>query len=128
MQNLPVRDLMTRDLITLDKDETLDLADEIMKLARIRHLPVTENGHLVGLLSRDDLLSAVPDAPIGGLVVGQEIVVAHPETSIRDIANRMVAKDLRHVPIISSKDQGKLLGIVTLNDIARQRFAEESDL
>ena len=50
-----------------------------------------------------------------------------PELGRGGTANVYLAKDLRHVPIISSKEQGRLLGIVTLNDIARQRFAEETD-
>ena len=45
---LKVKDLMSTELITLDVDETLDLANEIMQLARIRHLPVINDGQLVG--------------------------------------------------------------------------------
>jgi len=130
-RNLPVSTIMTHEAVTLDKDELARDAVQRLKAAKATHQAypvVTADGYLVGLLPRTDLLNAIPEAPVGTLVVGQEVLVAHPDTSIRDIANRMIARDLRHVPIISATHEGKLLGIVTLNDIARQRFAEESDL
>ena len=92
---------------------------------------MTGEGHLVGLLrSNEDLHGAHrrrrPSADWWS--DNSPAVVANPDTSIRDVANRMVAKDLRYVPVISEKsNEGKLLGVITLNDIARQRFAEEVD-
>ena len=53
-----VGDLMSSELVTLAEHESLDLADEIMKLARIRHLPVVNNNRLVGLVTHRDLLRA----------------------------------------------------------------------
>ena len=129
-RNLPVSTIMTHEVITLKKDE---LAQDAIARLKEREVSfqtypvVTDEGFLVGLLRRDDLHGAIADADVGGLVVGQSLVVANPDTSIRDVANRMVARDLRHVPVISAKEEGKLLGIITLNDIARQRFAEEVD-
>jgi CBS domain-containing membrane protein len=53
-----VRDLMQREVVTLDVDENLGLADDIMRLGRIRHMPVTARGRLVGILSQRDLFRA----------------------------------------------------------------------
>ena len=97
--------------------------------ASIRHTVypvINEEGILLGMIPGAELATAMPDLDTGGLVIGQDLTVANPDTSIREIANRMVAKDLNQVPVVSLTDPGKLLGIVTLNDIARQRFAEES--
>ena len=129
-RNLPVSAIMTHDVVTVGATERASEARRRLKdtKASFRTYPVvSDEGALVGLLAREDLEGALADADLGGLVVGQQLVVAHPDTSIRDIANRMVARDISQVPIISAKESGKLLGYVTLNDIARQRFAEESD-
>ena len=53
-----VRDLMERDVVTLDASDSLDLADDIMRLGRIRHMPVLSNSRLAGILSQRDLFRA----------------------------------------------------------------------
>ncbi len=50
-----VRDLMTRNPTTLDRNETLDLAESIMNLGRIRHMPVVDDGKVVGIVSQRDM-------------------------------------------------------------------------
>ena len=58
MPSFAVRDIMTTDVVTLEEDENLDVADTVMNLARIRHLPVVSHGRLVGLVTHRDLLAA----------------------------------------------------------------------
>jgi len=58
MPDLPktVGDLMTREVVTLDRNEKLLLADDVMRLGRIRHLPIVDaDGSLAGLVSQRDL-------------------------------------------------------------------------
>src|SRR3954463_10470847 len=57
MQDLKVRDLMTADVTTLKRNDKLTLADDIMLLGRIRHLPVVDDDDetLVGIISQRDL-------------------------------------------------------------------------
>ena len=49
---------MERDVVTLRAGDTLDLAGDIMRLGRIRHLPVMAGETLVGILSQRDLFRA----------------------------------------------------------------------
>ncbi|HUN57126.1 MAG TPA: CBS domain-containing protein [Candidatus Binataceae bacterium] len=58
MEKLQVRDLMTPDVTTLKRDDRLTIADDIMQLGRIRHLPVTDDddeSELVGIINQRDL-------------------------------------------------------------------------
>ncbi|MDC6486722.1 CBS domain-containing protein [Methylophilaceae bacterium] len=50
-----VKDIMTKDVITIDAHETYDKGLEIMTENRIRHLPVLENKKVIGMLSLGDL-------------------------------------------------------------------------
>ena len=55
-KNLLVRDVMTKDVATLGRNEKLTVADDVMRLGRIRHLPVIdEDGALAGIVSQRDL-------------------------------------------------------------------------
>ena len=58
-QTTPVRDIMTPNPITVTPDESIDLCMELMTEKKIRHLPVTANGKLFGMLSIRDLLENI---------------------------------------------------------------------
>ena len=54
-----VRDLMTPEIVTLGRNETLRTADDVMRLGRIRHLPVVDDdGALAGIVSIGDVVKA----------------------------------------------------------------------
>jgi len=50
-----IEEVMTKDVITIDVNDTYDKGLEIMTENRIRHLPVVENKKVVGMLSLGDL-------------------------------------------------------------------------
>ncbi|QCO17824.1 CBS domain-containing protein (plasmid) [Azospirillum brasilense] len=54
----PVGDLMTRDLVTGSPADTVSQIMGVMTQRRIRHLPILENGELVGLVSIGDIVKA----------------------------------------------------------------------
>lgn len=54
-----VEEIMTPEPITVDADATLDEAVKLMEQNRIKRLPVTSKGQMVGILSRSDLLRAL---------------------------------------------------------------------
>ena len=54
--NLPVSKLMSSPVMTCRPTDRVEIAMATMTLAKIRHLPVEENGHLVGIVSIGDLV------------------------------------------------------------------------
>jgi CBS domain-containing protein len=56
---LPIGELMRQDLITCQLKDRVHKALELMTIHRIRHLPVKENGTIVGIVSIGDLVSAL---------------------------------------------------------------------
>ena len=55
-RNTEVREIMSREVIVVDKDRTLDECMAIMTERRIRHLPVVEGGTMIGLISIGDVV------------------------------------------------------------------------
>ena len=53
---LEARQVMTRDVVTCDPDESIDEVMEIMTRGRFRHLPVVRHGELLGLVSIGDIV------------------------------------------------------------------------
>ena len=70
----PVREIMTTDVISVDPGWNADQCMALMTDKRIRHLPVVENGSLVGIVSIGDVVRAVVD--------GQRFTIASLENYI----------------------------------------------
>ena len=126
-----VREIMMGSPVTLRPTDTLDLANDIISLGRIRHIPVVEDGRLVGLLSERDLIGAAA-TEIFGLgqkrksallktvlikdVMKKKVITIKPDTSIKDAAHLMADKKIGCVPVVES---GTLVGLLTTTDILR---------
>src|ERR1044072_6747607 len=97
----PVGELMTRDLITLKETQNLAVADELLRLNRIRHLPVVRDGKLVGLITNRDLLKTAALA---------EKLPRLPRT--------------RPLPVFRD---GKLVGLITHRDLLKAAALKSPD-
>jgi CBS domain-containing membrane protein len=126
-----VREIMMGSPVTLKPDETLDLANDVISLGRIRHIPIIEDGRLVGVLSERDMMGAATTT-IFGLkrksksallksvlikdVMKKKVVTVNPDTPIKDAAHLMKEKKIGCVPVVN---EGSLVGLVTTTDILR---------
>ncbi|MFN7132801.1 MAG: CBS domain-containing protein, partial [Myxococcales bacterium] len=54
-----VADLMSREVVTLEESDDISYADTVLRLGRIRHLPVVSGGRLRGLVTHRDVLRAI---------------------------------------------------------------------
>lgn len=124
-----VRDVMTTEVATLRPDDPLAVADDVMRLGRIRHLPVLDaDGVLVGLVSHRDLLRSArlaPErsgrgAPRSHLktlrvadVMTRDVVVAAPDDTLREAAAVMLHRKLGCLPVVENDE---LVGILTEAD------------
>jgi CBS domain-containing protein len=55
---LEAKQVMTRDVVTCDPDDSIDQVMETMTQGRFRHLPVVRHGELLGLVSIGDVVKA----------------------------------------------------------------------
>ena len=124
-----VSDVMTRELITLNRNDNLTTADDLMRLGRIRHIIVVhDDGALAGVLSQRDLF-------LGGLLRAlgygshakaqalstmsvKEAMTADPFTTtpterLADAAAIMLKNKIGCLPVL---EKGRLVGIVTESD------------
>ncbi|MDP9412275.1 MAG: CBS and ACT domain-containing protein [Actinomycetota bacterium] len=122
---LLVKDSMTREVVTLSPEDTAKVALALCRERRIRHLPVLEEGGLVGIVSDRDLRAAAP--PLGdpgraaalaeiriGEVMAREVVTVAPDDPIEQAANTMRERRIGCLPVVES---GELVGILTASDV-----------
>src|SRR4030067_3648736 len=60
LSSITARMIYTNPLVTIDESATVEEATKLMKRWRIKHLPVTKNDSLVGMLTYTDIVFAVP--------------------------------------------------------------------
>ena len=113
---------MTRDVVTIEPNQSLKDAHEFMLEWGIRHLPVVKGKTLVGILSDRDILLASGRDTIGIVVPAiavSEVMTSMPMTcdisaDVSTIARRMLDHKIDCLPIIS---EGDLVGLVTSSDL-----------
>jgi len=123
--------VMTTDPVTLQLNDTLRLADDMMNLAHVRHFPVLDGEKLVGVINQDDLLHAsmaslvrhpkenVREA-LGAVAIKdfmKAAITIPRETSIYDAASMMVDRAIECLLVV---DGDKLIGLVTRSDLLRE--------
>lgn len=128
-----VRGLMKTPVTTVDPDDSLHVADGIMSLGGIRHLPVVRGSALVGILTHRDILrapttvagtslgfAADPSVVLRALRVGdvmtREVVTIGSEAMVQEAAELLLRHRVGCLPVL---ERGGLVGIVTTFDVLR---------
>ncbi|HYV56687.1 MAG TPA: CBS domain-containing protein [Candidatus Nitrosopolaris sp.] len=128
---MKVRDLMRREVVTLAAGGTLDVADGIMRLGRIRHLPVLSEGLVVGIVSQRDLFRATVSSllqfrreaerewlsriPVQAVMTSHVFTVG-PSIALRAAVGIMLEKRIGCLPVV---EDGRLVGLLSESDCLR---------
>lgn len=127
-----VRDVMTSDVVTLDRNEKLVVADDVMRLGRIRHLPIVdEQGKLAGIVSQRDLFHSglmkalgygshaqqnVLDMLAVKEAMRDEVVTTAPTTPLVQAAKLMLERKIGCLVVMEGD---KIAGILTEGDFVK---------
>jgi CBS domain-containing protein len=129
-KKIVVSDYMSDELITIRRNTTLLEAHNLMGTKLIRSLPVVEDGRLVGLVTRTDLMSSDPSRPAmknsqetSCKVLSQpvekvmvtKIITITADAEITDAAKIMLEKKIHCLPVIKEKQE--MVGIITESDL-----------
>ena len=76
-RGLVVADLMSTEMLTLERNDTLTIADDLMKQKRVRHLPVVdEYGDLCGIVTQRDLFRGAVLRALGYGTRAEDLMLA----------------------------------------------------
>lgn len=130
---MKVKDVMRTNVVSLRVADTLGVAEDIMSMGRIRHLPVVdEDNRVVGLVSQRDLFRASISSVLGfdrskehewmGTikirdVMTKQITLVDSEASMSEAVDKFVTDKIGCLPVVD--DQGKLVGLLTETDCLR---------
>ncbi len=117
-----VQDVMSTEVVTIGPRQTLAEAHRIMNAEGVRHLPVVEDGRLLGLLTQRDLhlvetLDAVePDEVLIEEVMVRDVYAVDPDASLSGVLREMERRRLGSAVVLREQ---RPVGIFTTSDALR---------
>jgi len=120
--SLEVKDVMVKNIITLESEATVKEAAKLMNKHEIGCLVLMNREKPVGIVTERDMLKRVllkskdPRKTKVGKIMSKPLVVCEPQTEIRDAVRLMVEGKIRRLPVV---EDSHLLGLVTFTDIVR---------
>ena len=131
-----IRNFMTKDVITIDAEESMPKAIQLLKQHKINMLPVTHQGKLVGVITDRDLKQASPSEAtdlekheikyllnkikIKG-IMAKNVITIPPDFTIEEAAEVLMNHDISGAPVVN--DQGQMEGIITSTDLYKSLIA-----
>lgn len=126
-----VRQLLSRkgaDVWSIDAEEPVLEAIQVMADKRVGALPVTRNGELVGVVSERDYARKVillgrssAETPVWQIMSSPVVTVA-PAEDVRKCMRLMTEKRIRHLPVV---DGGQMIGVISIGDLVRAVIEEQ---
>jgi CBS domain-containing protein len=122
--SLKAGDVMVRAVITIDENASVKEAADIMNQFEIGSIIATRKGKAIGIITERDLLKRIVAEGKNAKktrikdIMSSPLVVITPNTDLEEAARLMFEKKIKKLPVI---DQNRLVGLVSLTDIARSQ-------
>lgn len=117
-----VRDIMTKEIVTIDGDSTALEAAKLMTEKGISSVFIVRDGNPIGIVTERDFIKkicakelAVSQVKVGD-IMSKILTTASPDTPIEVAVQRMVNHKIRRLPIM---EREKIVGIITVTDLAK---------
>lgn len=119
---MQIKNLMSEDLITVDKDQNLTDALKLLRKHNVSRLPVTNNKELVGIISERDIANKLGSSKYESMpasrlhissVMVKDVITVPQTMQLGEVAKIMLDKGIGSVPVM---DEDKMVGIVSKAD------------
>jgi len=120
--NIRVGDVMTRNFIHVKPETNLLKCAKIMIKNRVGSIVLKDNDNLHGILTEKDIIWAMTKKQedikniVAKDVANKKILTIKPEASLKEALDKMSAKKIRRMPVVSNK---KIIGYITMKDIVK---------
>ena len=120
---MKVRDIMSTRVVSIGQDESVSAAARLLKHANVGVLPVCDaHRRLRGIVTDRDIVTRCvapgsdPELTTVREIMSRGVLTCAPEDEMSAAVRRMGADQVRRLPVLN---EGKLIGIVSLCDMAR---------
>ena len=119
---MQIKNLMSEEIITIDKDQNLSDALKLLRKHNVSRLPVTNNKELVGIISERDIANKLGSSKYESMpasrlhissVMVKDVFTVPQTMQLDEVASLMLEKGIGSVPVM---DDEKMVGIVSKAD------------
>ena len=128
---MKLSEIMTREVAILQPDDSLQFAAKKMRELNIGFLPVCDGEELIGVISdRDIIIRALAEGMDVSIMLGRDMMTVPPiycfdDQDVSESAKIMEENQIRRL-VIMSRDDKRLVGVVSLGDLARNESTDRS--
>ncbi len=128
---MKLSEIMTREVVTIGPDDTLQTAAKKMRDRDIGFLPVCDGENLLGVLSdRDITIRALADGMDVAVMLGRDLMTApaiycFEDQDVDEAARIMQENQIRRL-LVLSRDDKRLVGVLSLGDLAMKSNTDRS--
>ncbi len=128
---MKLSEIMTREVAILQPDDSLQFAAKKMRDLNIGFLPVCDGEDLIGVISdRDIIIRALAEGMDVSIMLGRDMmttpaIYCFDDQDVSEAAQIMEENQIRRLVVISREDN-RLVGIVSLGDLARTEPVDRS--
>jgi CBS domain-containing protein len=125
-----VREVMSKDLVTVDRSATVEEASTVMWARRVGSALVLQGDDLEGIFTERDIMKALSkDADRGRTMTVREFMTLEPRTidadaTVGEALDLMLSAGFRHLPVTEG---GGLVGIVSMTDLVQATTKRPGD-
>ena len=115
-------------LYTVDADDPVRAAIQLMADHFIGALPVLRGGRLVGIVSERDyarkilLMGRNSNETIVDTIMSAPVIQVEPHNTVNDCMQLMTEKRIRHLPVV---ENGQLIGVISIGDCVKAVMDEQ---
>jgi len=124
---MDVKDIMVKEIVTVDPTTRIRDAVELMNKNEIGCLVVMKKGKPIGIMTERDVLKKIvcgckdPEQTRVSEIMSKPLIVGKVDMDWLEAVKLMLNRNIKKLPIL---DGERLVGLVTLTDIARMRVLE----
>ncbi|QBD84093.1 CBS domain-containing protein [Clostridium tetani] len=126
---MKINNIMTKDIVSLQAEDTVEHAAQLMKEHGVGSLPICNEGKIVGIITDRDIAlrsvargESIQNQTVRNIMTSNPITVS-PNISATEAAEIMSKKQIRRLPVVENKN---LVGMVSLGDISTEPNLENS--
>ncbi|CDI48407.1 CBS domain-containing protein [Clostridium tetani] len=126
---MKINNIMTKDIVALQVEDTVEHAAQLMKEHGVGSLPICNEGKVIGIITDRDIAlrsvargESIQNQTVRNIMTSNPITVS-PNISATEAAEIMSKKQIRRLPVVENKN---LVGMVSLGDISTEPNLENS--
>jgi len=119
-----ISEVMTKNIVSVSSQQTIQEAAQLMKQHNIGAIPVVDSGRLKGIVTDRDITirstagGVDANTPVSHCM-SPNVTVANSNMEVQEVANLMAQHQIRRLPVV---DNNQLVGMVALGDLAEQNI------